>query len=67
MLIQEKLYNIINTQNSLPAIDIFCWLITFANSLHPDHARQNVQPDLDPTVDPAVNSLMVILKEFFEK
>ena len=34
--------------NSLPAIDNFCHLlITFANSLDPDQARQNVGPDLD--------------------
>ena len=25
-----------------------CLLITFANSLDPDQARQNVRPDLDP-------------------
>ena len=25
-----------------------CLLITFANSLDPDQARQNVAPDLDP-------------------
>ena len=25
-----------------------CLLITFANSLDPDQARQNVGPDLDP-------------------
>ena len=34
-------------------------LITFASSLDPDQARQNVWPDLDTS--------MVILKEFFEK
>ena len=35
--------------NSLPASDNFCHLlITFANSLDPDQARQNVRPDLDP-------------------
>ena len=35
--------------NSLPASDNFCHLlITFANSLDPDQARQNVGPDLDP-------------------
>ena len=28
--------------------DICCLLITFANSLDPDQARQNVGPDLDP-------------------
>ena len=36
-----------------------CLLITFANCLDPDQARQNVWPDLD--------TLMVFLKEFFEK
>ena len=35
--------------NSLPASGSFCHLlITFANSLDPDQARQNVGPDLDP-------------------
>ena len=35
--------------NSLPARgDICCLLITFANSLDPDQARQNLGPDLDP-------------------
>ena len=34
--------------NSLPASGDFCHLlITFANSLDPDQARQNVGPDLD--------------------
>ena len=34
-----------------PASGDFCHLlITFANSLDPDPARQNVRPDLDPTV-----------------
>ena len=28
--------------------DSCCLLITFANSLDPDQARQNVGPDLDP-------------------
>ena len=28
--------------------DFCCLLITFANSLDPDQARQNVGPDLDP-------------------
>ena len=35
--------------NSLPASGNFCHLlITFANNLDPDQARQNVRPDLDP-------------------
>ena len=34
--------------NSLPPRgDCCCLLITFANSLDPDQARQNVGPDLD--------------------
>ena len=37
-------------------------LITLANSLDPDQARQNVGPDLDPNC----LTLMVFLKEFFE-
>ena len=36
-------------------------LITFANSLNPDQAQQNVWPDLDQ------NCLMVFLKEFLKK
>ena len=36
--------------NSLLAWGTFgCLLITFANSLDPDQARQNVGPDLDPS------------------
>ena len=35
--------------NSLPVRGEFCFLlITFANSLDPDQAGQNVVPDLDP-------------------
>ena len=35
--------------NSLPTRgDFCCLLITFANSLDPDKAQQNVGPDLDP-------------------
>ena len=35
--------------NSLPASGNFCnLLITFADSLDPDQAQQNVGPDLDP-------------------
>ena len=35
--------------NSLPTRgDFSCLLITFANSLDPDQARQSVGPDLDP-------------------
>ena len=35
--------------NSSPANGDFCHLlITFANSLDPDQARQKVRPDLDP-------------------
>ena len=35
---------------TLPASGEFCCLlITFANSLDPDQARQNVGPDLEPS------------------
>ena len=35
--------------NPLPTSSYFCHLlITFANSLNPDQARQNVRPDMDP-------------------
>ena len=38
--------------NALPASGKFCCLlIIFANSLDPDHDRQNVRPDLDPNHD----------------
>ena len=39
-------------------------LITFANSLDPDHDRQNVVPDLDP-IKPS-DRLIEFLKVFFE-
>ena len=38
-------------------------LITFGNSLDPDQDQQNVGPDLDPNS----LTLMIFLKEFFEK
>ena len=45
--------------NSLPTRGDFCHLlITFANSLDPDQARQNVGPDLDPNC----YNLMVLKK-----
>ena len=51
--------------NSFLAARNFCGLrITVANSLDPDHDRQNVAPDLDP------NSLTLLLcsrEIFFEK
>ena len=48
--------------NSLHASGHFCpLLITFANSLDPYQARQNVGPDLDPDC----LTLMVFLKLFF--
>ena len=51
--------------NSFPACGDFCrLLITFANSLDSDQARQNFGPDLDPNCS---NTLMVFLKDFFEK
>ena len=50
--------------NSFPARgDLFGLLITFANSLDPDQARQNVGPDLDPNC----LTLMVFLKDCFLK
>ena len=39
-------------------------LITFANSLELDQARQNVGPDQDPN---CFDTLMVFLKEFLKK
>ena len=39
-------------------------LITFANSLDPDQARHNVEPDFDPDL---FDTLMVYLKDFLEK
>ena len=50
--------------NSVPASGDFCrLLITFASSLDPDQARQNVGPDLDPNCD----ALMVFLNHFLKK
>ena len=50
--------------NSFLATGDFCrLLITFTNSLVPDQDRQNVVPDLDPNR----LTLIVFLKEFFEK
>ena len=50
--------------NSFPARGDFCrLLITFANSLDPDQARQNVGPDLDPNF----LHMMVFMKDLFEK
>ena len=44
----------------------FCHLlINFANNLDPDHARQNVRPDLDSNCLPF--KILVSLIEFFEK
>ena len=46
---QEVVSRSCSVFNSLPAISDFCYLlITFANSLDPDQARQHVGPDLDP-------------------
>ena len=40
---------VVSRSCSLPASGDYCHLlITFANSLDPDQARQNVGPDLDP-------------------
>ena len=51
--------------NSFPARGKLCHLlISFVNSLDPDQARQNVGPDLDPN---SFDTLMVFLKDFFEK
>ena len=51
--------------NSFPASGNFCHLLlTFASSLDPDQAQQNVGPDLDPNL---FDTLMVFLKDFFEK
>ena len=44
-----------------PLVAAFCRpLITFANSMDPDQARQNVGPDLDPNC----LTLMVFRKDF---
>ena len=40
-----------------------CLLITFANSLDPDQARQNVRPDLDPNF----LAQMVLKKSSFQR
>ena len=49
---------------SLPASGEFCHLLmTFANRLDPDQARQNVRPDLDP-INLALNVFLIF---FFKK
>ena len=51
--------------NSLPVTnDLSSSAQIFANRLDPDLARQNVLPDLDPH---CMMTLMVFIKEFFEK
>ena len=51
--------------NSLPASGNFCHLlITFANSLDPDQACQNVGPDLDPKL---FDTLMVLKKSSIQR
>ena len=46
---QEVVSRSCSVFNSLPASRDFCHpLITFANSLDPGQAQQNVGPDLDP-------------------
>ena len=46
---QEVVSRSCSVFNSLPASgNFYHLLITFANSLDPDQARQNVGPDLDP-------------------
>ena len=46
-----------------PCGDFCSLLITFANSLNPDQARQNIRPDLDP--DCLILWWYVFLKDFF--
>ena len=47
------------------AREIFCrLLITFANSLYQDQARNNAGPGPDPKL---LDTLMVVLKEFLSK
>ena len=55
--------------NSFPASGDFCpLLITFANSLDPDQAQQNVGPDLDPNwLTHWWYSCKVFLKKLFFK
>ena len=48
---------------TLSLLAVTCLLITFTNSLDPDQDQQNVGPDLDPSC----LTLIVFLKEFFEK
>ena len=57
-------------QNGLRWVHVFVYfamyrlLIPFVYSLDPDKARQNVGPKPDPKL---FDTLMVFLKEFFEK
>ena len=54
--IQKEAFNSMPTECHL--------VITFANSLDPDQARHSVGPDLGSN---CFNTLMVFLKEFFQK
>ena len=49
--------------NSLPVSGILSSADNLCNSLEPDQARQDVRPDLDPNC----LTLIVFLKELFEK
>ena len=58
-------YPALFSYNSLHASSKFCRLVMiFANSLPPDQAQQNVQPDLDPS---CFDTLVFLWKEYFAK
>ena len=51
----------INTTHA--SVGFLCLLITFANSLDPDQARQNVGPDLDPNYLILIDFLKILILE----
>ena len=58
-----KDYRQMRVNSFLASTEFCCLLITFTNSLDPNQDQQNVGPDLDPNC----LTLIVFLKEFFEK
>ena len=48
VLARKKYKQVVLYLTLLATGDFCCLLITFANGLDPDQARQNVGPDLDP-------------------
>ena len=63
VFLKENFENVIFENSHQMSTKVCLLLMSFANSWDPDQDRQNVGLDLDPTLD----TLIVLLKEFFEK